>query len=43
MRIPVLTEVYKVEVLKKCDRMEENIHVFLTSAPDTVANDPESR
>jgi hypothetical protein len=39
----MLSEVYKVEVLKKCTRMEENLHVLLTSAPDMVANDPESR
>jgi hypothetical protein len=43
----MLSEVYKVEVLKKCGRMEKNLHVFLTSTPDggsdMVANEPESR
>jgi hypothetical protein len=30
----MLNGVYKVEVLKKCGRMERNLHVFLTSIPD---------
>jgi hypothetical protein len=39
----MLSEVYKVEVLKKWGTTEGNLHVFLTSAPAMVANDPESR